>query len=344
MGAITELFSTKGRVHRQAFIFGAIASLVGMAALPGFVRVFAIYQAATAEINATGSFFFWITLAVIFFFISGLSLAAFSLLFIKRQQDRDSNPLWLLLLPGVLITWYLASYNELTLNPDQSLTMIGLFVRATTAIVWFGFLADLCLFRGTPGPNRFGPDPLTAETGALRMLLRSPMPLRQLLLSFKGRINRAPYWIVTIGFWIVIVTFFTLMVTGEFQMLVDGDPATAEPFNLIILMAIIAVSFALLVSFAYAQLTIMAKRLHDRNKSAWWILFYYAALTSPSWVMMLGLLTGSAVLLLLGVLANYIAGIVWLWFFVELGFLKGSQGPNRFGPDPLGAITPDARL
>jgi uncharacterized membrane protein YhaH (DUF805 family) len=25
-----------------------------------------------------------------------------------------------------------------------------------------------------------------------------------------------------------------------------------------------------------------------------------------------------------------------LWALIELGLLKGTQGPNRFGPDPLG--------
>jgi uncharacterized membrane protein YhaH (DUF805 family) len=25
-----------------------------------------------------------------------------------------------------------------------------------------------------------------------------------------------------------------------------------------------------------------------------------------------------------------------LWLFVEIGFLSGTKGPNRYGPDPLG--------
>jgi uncharacterized membrane protein YhaH (DUF805 family) len=33
-----------------------------------------------------------------------------------------------------------------------------------------------------------------------------------------------------------------------------------------------------------------------------------------------------------------------IWLFVEIGFLKGTQGPNRFGPDPLGAPQSDAKL
>ena len=52
-------------------------------------------------------------------------------------------------------------------------------------------------------------------------------------------------------------------------------------------------------SFAVAY-----KRCHDRNRSAWFLL------------------------LLLVPLAN-------LWVAIELGFLPGTVGPNRFGPDPL---------
>jgi len=44
------------------------------------------------------------------------------------------------------------------------------------------------------------------------------------------------------------------------------------------------------------------KRFHDRDKSGWWVL--------------IGLIP-------------IIGGI---WLLIELGFLKGTEGPNRFGP------------
>ena len=44
------------------------------------------------------------------------------------------------------------------------------------------------------------------------------------------------------------------------------------------------------------------KRWHDRDKSGWWML----------------------------ILLIPIVGAIW--FLVELGFLKGTDGPNRFGP------------
>ena len=53
-------------------------------------------------------------------------------------------------------------------------------------------------------------------------------------------------------------------------------------------------------------LAVGAKRCHDRDRSGW-----FQAI----------------------VLIPIIGGI---WLLVELGFLKGSEGENRFGPDPLG--------
>lgn len=33
-----------------------------------------------------------------------------------------------------------------------------------------------------------------------------------------------------------------------------------------------------------------------------------------------------------------------LWLLFEIGFLRGTVGPNRFGDDPLGALQPDTKL
>ena len=54
-------------------------------------------------------------------------------------------------------------------------------------------------------------------------------------------------------------------------------------------------------------IAVSVKRWHDRDKSAWWLLI--------------------ALIPIIG----------WLWAFIELGFLKGTDGPNRFGQDPVQA-------
>jgi uncharacterized membrane protein YhaH (DUF805 family) len=47
------------------------------------------------------------------------------------------------------------------------------------------------------------------------------------------------------------------------------------------------------------------KRWHDRDKSGWWVLI------------------------------NLVPCIGGFWTLIECGFLKGTTGPNQYGPDPL---------
>lgn len=74
-----------------------------------------------------------------------------------------------------------------------------------------------------------------------------------------------------------------------------------------IFMALIGVIYLVDI---YVGLALGAKRCHDRDKSAWFLA--------------IGLIP--------------LIGAIWL--LVELGFLDGTQGPNRFGPSPKGIGEP----
>jgi uncharacterized membrane protein YhaH (DUF805 family) len=52
------------------------------------------------------------------------------------------------------------------------------------------------------------------------------------------------------------------------------------------------------------------KRAHDRDRSGWFLLLWLLPI------------------------------IGWIWLFVVLGFLRGTDGPNRFGRDPLQQTLP----
>ena len=67
--------------------------------------------------------------------------------------------------------------------------------------------------------------------------------------------------------------------------------------------AIIILCLVGLVLF-WSLIAIQVKRWHDRDKSGWWILI------------------------------NFIP-IVGAWALIENGFLRGTEGKNRFGEDPL---------
>lgn len=62
-------------------------------------------------------------------------------------------------------------------------------------------------------------------------------------------------------------------------------------------------SIGILISL-WPSIALNVKRCHDRDKSGW---FYLVALIP----------------------------LVNLWYLIEAGFLKGTEGDNRFGPDPL---------
>lgn len=61
-----------------------------------------------------------------------------------------------------------------------------------------------------------------------------------------------------------------------------------------------------LLAFLVPSVVVQVKRFHDRDKSGLWTL--------------VGLIP--------------VMGQIWL--LVELGFLRGTDGPNRFGPEPGG--------
>jgi uncharacterized membrane protein YhaH (DUF805 family) len=134
---------------------------------------------------------------------------------------------------------------------------------------------------------------------------------------------------------IVGMTQLVILVAGEDSSLYVG----AQIFDTIFYLLILWPSIAVLV-----------KRIHDRNRSAWMILFLFVP--GVLFVSMLFIWMGAAFFALgqgqsltigspVGVLGGLVivSGVVLLgvniWFFVEFGCLRGTIGSNRFGPDPV---------
>jgi len=164
------------------------------------------------------------------------------------------------------------------------------------------------------------------------------MGVIDLFLGFSGRINRGKYWltlVVWLLIWIVAILIFlvsSLAILGS--NLRDGSLPSPEDLAAFLrlirdygILSLIILAFVI-VSWISA-LAIGIKRLHDRDRSGWWIVVFYfgpavlaAAQTSSD-----------------GALASLVLGLgafaVSIWSLVELGFLRGTSGPNRFGPDPL---------
>jgi uncharacterized membrane protein YhaH (DUF805 family) len=142
--------------------------------------------------------------------------------------------------------------------------------------------------------------------------------LFEFLFGASGRINRANYWRS------VLIYVGAGMMTAVILFTAAG---IATP---LVIVAIIVVALPLLLW----GISFTTKRLHDRDKSAWWLVVFYvlpSVLTQPA---KLGWPTGIAGTVLQTILALAALALT-IWGFVEIGCLRGTAGTNTYGPDPL---------
>jgi uncharacterized membrane protein YhaH (DUF805 family) len=123
-------------------------------------------------------------------------------------------------------------------------------------------------------------------TGAGLPLLHEPMPPWRIFLDPQGRISRRTYWLYGIGGLLGLAVLLHALLG-----IARVPPGVSEHMvNVLLLWPAFATS---------------AKRWHDRDKSAWWVLVTLVPVVGS------------------------------LWALVVTGFLRGTSGPNRFGDDPL---------
>ena len=126
--------------------------------------------------------------------------------------------------------------------------------------------------------------------------------LKRKYATFSGRASRSEYWWFTLFVILVaIVLSIPAIATMDFQ---TGQPSTVS-----------MIFFGLLGLFYLAVLVpgiaVAVRRLHDRNMSGWWYLGFIAASFIP--------------------VVGFVASIAMLVIFC----LKGTEGDNKFGTDPL---------
>jgi uncharacterized membrane protein YhaH (DUF805 family) len=152
------------------------------------------------------------------------------------------------------------------------------------------------------------------------------MRLTELLFSLDGRINRAKFWLGTL-----ILAVVSLTATFAIVALVGVSDAA------------VAFSAAVAFALAYPSYAVMAKRFQDRNKPGTLALLGLAPAYGVNLLYTFGILDPVEPSSLAHALDALVA-VIFLWFIVELGLLKGTDGPNAYGPDPLGVHQADASL
>ena len=91
----------------------------------------------------------------------------------------------------------------------------------------------------------------------------------ELLFSFRGRINRAKYWLTFLIYFIALFALYVLF--GLFF---------SFPTDLLGTILIFAIPF---IPIIFSCIAVAIKRLHDRNKSGWWLLVFYLLPVFASW-------------------------------------------------------------
>lgn len=128
------------------------------------------------------------------------------------------------------------------------------------------------------------------------------MDWKWLLTSFEGRINRGKFWA---GVAVLVAAQVVLYMIAATVFGIDYLEGGFTPYGLVSG----PLSFLVGAVLLYCLLAVYAKRWHDRDKSGWWSLI---------------------------LLIPFIGGI---WLLVECGCLVGTEGPNRYGPDPLAGMS-----
>jgi uncharacterized membrane protein YhaH (DUF805 family) len=166
------------------------------------------------------------------------------------------------------------------------------------------------------------------------------------LFSFEGRINRVKFlWAgLIILSWMIILGMLMLAVHHVFggpksfyfgarDILRLVDPESYRSLSSADLVPLFVKTIAMPL-FVWVGLATSIKRLHDRNKSGWWMVpFFVVPGLHDQFADRLG---NSYAADLFGI----VAGVLALWGSVEMLFPKGTRGPNRFGPDPLAPVSP----
>lgn len=126
--------------------------------------------------------------------------------------------------------------------------------------------------------------------------------LKQNYANFQGRAARSEYWFFALFVFIVAAILTALLfATGDFN--------TQQVSGLgYVVIAILAVFY---LGILIPSIAVAVRRLHDRNMSGWWYLGFIVLSAIP--------------------FVGVVASIAMLVIFC----LKGTDGDNRFGPDPL---------
>lgn len=145
--ALRALFDPRGRVSRRAYGRVIVRAMLA----------FAILLCLSVWLGSQG-----LRIAAMLAFGSNLFVVlALLIQTVGRLHDRDRSAWWLALYGGVYVTSFLPIEDAVERNPEE---VVACLVAMAGFSIWF--FVETFLRRGTPGPNRFGPEPFVIGAGS----------------------------------------------------------------------------------------------------------------------------------------------------------------------------------
>jgi uncharacterized membrane protein YhaH (DUF805 family) len=131
--------------------------------------------------------------------------------------------------------------------------------------------------------------------------------------SFDGRISRQTFW-----------TAMVVLLIAEILAHVIAEAIQGDRLSAIVDLA-----------FTYPEFAIAAKRGHDREMPLWLLIIFFGAGAVLDLLAVLELSGTDEEPSMLSIFIAVPFTVLGLALLIELGFRRGTVGPNQYGPDPL---------
>ena len=168
------------------------------------------------------------------------------------------------------------------------------------------------------------------------------MSIMDKLFSFQGRLRRRDWWLFSILLGVLswVVSSVTMGMMGVSMMSLFPMGAGGQSADIAgAAIKVFEVQCAVSLLFLWPGLALSIKRLHDRDRPGWLIALVYILSVANQALTFQAMQSGVVGMMhpdMLRLCVSLLLLVVAIWMLVELGFLDGTQGPNKYGPSPKG--------